>query len=400
MKKSKGKCLPCQNSKAAVMSNHHPADAPTPLRTNSKMRRIKELNATKNYSDSQGKLPTSVQEPNSNIAVTMLESLRKAASSDSSKKSSSSKQHTSRTKHSHGHQLSRGNSKSPPSSSSDASVSSTGNTRKKSLFTSNEKRESLSIQSRQTLFSYTEEEKDIIQRLVKRKYHLPGNSYWRDFKDYLVNNHHVLCFCFRHPLHPLRGTDRIFILIGSLSFGAFVTNAVVVLYLLYDIDLNEILYNLYGFDITKGMVSLWISGGLIHSIFDCLVWYIAACPCVQPGGVVDRCSKRLASCCLYLGRNLVSSITLICILIATGTIAIRSSMVEKTATEIPSLLLLYTIEVVVSLFIYNPLMKLIMFSGVLGCFRIPILGGRPYEIRQENSIEDNDMSDYHFVDNV
>ena len=75
-------------------------------------------------------------------------------------------------------------------------------------------------------------------------------------------------------------------------------------------------------------------------------------------------------------------------------------MVEKTATEIPSLLLLYTIEVVVSLFIYNPLMKLIMFSGVLGCFRIPILGGRPYEIRQENSIEDNDMLDYHFVDNV
>ena len=76
-------------------------------------------------------------------------------------------------------------------------------------------------------------------------------------------------------------------------------------------------------------------------------------------------------------------------------------MVEKTATEIPSLLLLYTIELVVSLFIYNPLMKLIMFSGVLGCFRIPILGGRPYEIRQEQQCnEDNDMMDYQFVDNV
>lgn len=392
MKKDRGNCLPCQNPKATVIGNH-PADAPTPLRTNSKLRRIKEFNATKNYVDSEGRLPTSVQEPNSDVALMMLESLRKTTSSDSSKKSSSSKR-TSRTTHSH-NQGSRGNSPS-----SGASISGAGNNNENS-YTSNENREGLSIQSKESLFSYTDEEQVIIQRLVTRKYHLPGNSYWKDFKDFLVNNHHVLCFCFRHPLHPLRGTDRIFILIGSLSFGVFVTNAVVVLYILYDINLNEVLYTLFDFNITKGMVSLWISGGLIHSIFDCLVWYIAACPCVQPGGVVTRCSEGLASCCLHLGRNLTSSITLICILIATATIAIRSSMVEKTATEIPSLLLLYTIELVVSLFIYNPLMKLIMFSGVLGCFRIPILGGRPYEIRQEQQCnEDNDMMDYQFVDNV
>mmetsp|Transcript_4110 Transcript_4110/g.8710 ORF Transcript_4110/g.8710 Transcript_4110/m.8710 type:complete len:213 (+) Transcript_4110:177-815(+) len=43
----------------------------------------------------------------------------------------------------------------------------------------------------------------------------------------------------------------------------------------------------------------------------------------------------------------------------------------------------YALEFVVSLFVYYPLVETVLFSGVLGCGRIPFLGGRPYAMKQE-----------------
>jgi hypothetical protein len=48
-----------------------------------------------------------------------------------------------------------------------------------------------------------------------------------------------------------------------------------------------------------------------------------------------------------------------------------------------SFLKAYCIEFAVSLFLYYPFLETVLFSGILGCYRLPVLGGRPYEIKKE-----------------
>ena len=53
-------------------------------------------------------------------------------------------------------------------------------------------------------------------------------------------------------------------------------------------------------------------------------------------------------------------------------------------------LLGYLVEFVLALFVYYPIAVTILFSGVLGCGgRIPILGGRPREMKKEKRYEMN-----------
>ena len=47
-----------------------------------------------------------------------------------------------------------------------------------------------------------------------------------------------------------------------------------------------------------------------------------------------------------------------------------------------SFLVNYAVEACLAL-LYFPLFGTILFSGVLGCGRMPVLGGRPYEVRKE-----------------
>jgi hypothetical protein len=46
-------------------------------------------------------------------------------------------------------------------------------------------------------------------------------------------------------------------------------------------------------------------------------------------------------------------------------------------------LLSYAIELTLALFVFYPLLETILFTGFLGCCGLlPVLGGRPYEVRQ------------------
>ena len=46
-------------------------------------------------------------------------------------------------------------------------------------------------------------------------------------------------------------------------------------------------------------------------------------------------------------------------------------------------LISYALELVLALFLYYPVVGSVLFSGYLGCGAIPILGGRPYEVKME-----------------
>lgn len=44
-----------------------------------------------------------------------------------------------------------------------------------------------------------------------------GNSWGQDWLQYQKNTHPVFGFCFHHPLHPIRGPQRVIILMGSVG---------------------------------------------------------------------------------------------------------------------------------------------------------------------------------------
>ena len=49
----------------------------------------------------------------------------------------------------------------------------------------------------------------------------------------------------------------------------------------------------------------------------------------------------------------------------------------------------YLLELLFALFIFYFLTSTVFFSGILGCGRVPVLGGRPYEIRKAAAKKSN-----------
>jgi hypothetical protein len=50
----------------------------------------------------------------------------------------------------------------------------------------------------------------------------------------------------------------------------------------------------------------------------------------------------------------------------------------------------YALELVCALFLFYFVTSTVFFTGILGCGRVPILGGRPYEIWREKMATDDD----------
>ena len=49
----------------------------------------------------------------------------------------------------------------------------------------------------------------------------------------------------------------------------------------------------------------------------------------------------------------------------------------------------YALELVFALFIFYFITSTVFFTGILGCGRLPILGGRPYELWEERVFSSN-----------
>lgn len=231
----------------------------------------------------------------------------------------------------------------------------------------------------------------------------------------MVNNHPLLGICCHHRLHPLKIGQRVVCLIGSIAFGLSATNFVFLYYALSsERSMEDTVFKLeiasnttdihpmfQSIEITSGMVSLWTFGGLLHSFFDLTIWHVAACACCLPGGMCAMCG-----CCKKLGRYIVVGVVVVMAALATFVVLWRASRQDYLEaigsagidddeniyiprfSEIDginnfSFLLGYCVELALALFVYYPFVGTILFSGVLGCGRLPILGGRPREVRLE-----------------
>lgn len=195
---------------------------------------------------------------------------------------------------------------------------------------------------------------------------------------------------------------RIVNLVGSILFGLLITNIFWLWYVfdetrnpnsaLLTISLGETGSSSSGrtqetIAITKGMFVLWTIGGVLHALFDNTVWYITACVWCQPGQRLENLHSYR-----WFGPYIVTFCVVIVAALATLAVLLRASVTSDGSAgddrvpihvenkEAYSFLLSYVIELLLSLFVYYPLIFSLLFSGVLGCGRVPILGGRPYEV--------------------
>jgi hypothetical protein len=262
----------------------------------------------------------------------------------------------------------------------------------------------------------TSQERSLVPKFATRAYHLPGNDVCADWLQYMLNNHPVVGICCHHRLHPLKTRQRFIILIGSFAFGVAVTNVIYLWFIstgkdtkqeIFSIDLNT--KESAHYSVTAGLVMLVTVGSGLHTIFDRFVWSLSACRCCRAGGTFESSSVNSSKRgrCQEYGSYLVIFCVVLVIAAATLVVLIRAKMDGEETTLIPyiqdsnttltdivqsvkdfeledfSFLKAYCLEFAVSLFLYYPLLDTVLFTGVLGCYRVPLLGGRPYEVRKE-----------------
>lgn len=248
--------------------------------------------------------------------------------------------------------------------------------------------------------------------------------------QYFGNNHPFFGICCHHKLHPVKFRERIFILIGSIAFGLAITNMVVIWFLYYsDEDFDGAAFTISfnanltlgsnrtltvdDVSVSNGQIFLWTVGSMLHSCFDLTTWYIAAMACCQAGG----CCQCLGSCKM-LGSYLVIFIVVVLSAVATFFVVLRASTEDDedfdglggsagvlddeidfsnvdSASDF-EFLISFCIELVAALFLWYFVSGTILFSGILGCGKLPLLGGRPREImleEKENAIKRSRTAD-------
>jgi hypothetical protein len=256
----------------------------------------------------------------------------------------------------------------------------------------------------------------IVLALAAGSYHLPGNTWWQDLRQYFSNNHPVFGLCCQHKLHPIGTAKRIIVLIGSMACGLAITNILYLYFLSTDqgvdgefisfdfnanvtvaqksLELSEVTFTNY-------QITLWTLGTAIHSIFDLSVWFLSACGCCQPGGSL-QCLGRIR----WLGNYIVLFAVVVTAATASFIVVLRATLDDNPDVSTSDLnsagvfddaiqfgntssidsyrfLISWCIALVTSWFVYYFIIGTLLFSGVLGCYYLPFLGGRPREIMLE-----------------
>lgn len=238
------------------------------------------------------------------------------------------------------------------------------------------------------------------------------------------------------PSHPRRRT----IFPSEKAFGFAMTNCVYLGYLadesaggavnqVYDVTgaIAEYQRRYTNVELEQSMIFLLTVGSFVHSVFDMSIWYLMACFCFRPGGACQGKSRsgdggggggrdrRRAKCrdsCRNLGIYVAVLVVLAVVAGATAVAVVRLNEDMQRAPDTAAeafadsqlldgsdgeagdgttnkfaFLVGYALELVVALFVFYFITSTVFFSGLLGCGRIPILGGRPYEIWKEKRKE-------------
>jgi len=251
-----------------------------------------------------------------------------------------------------------------------------------------------------------------VRRLAARANHFPGNTWCEDWVQYTSNTHLVFGIFFHHPLHPVRSRERVVILLGSVAVGLLLSNLIYLWFVHVEFGMDDTVLSLGpngSLDVTKLMITLWTLGSVVHTLFDLSIWHIKACTLCRYGH-----GNYVSDDAVKCGRTAGVTIVLVTLALATYLVLLRASEDYKDGYQVADgddndennevggesfiqpislgggsaqyfdFLYGYIIEFILAVFVYNPLILTIVFTGVLGCNgRIPIVGGRPRELMRE-----------------
>jgi hypothetical protein len=225
--------------------------------------------------------------------------------------------------------------------------------------------------------------------LAKRNFHLPHNNWQQDLKMYFLNNHLIFGLFCHHPLHPLGWQERVLMLVTSLVVGLGATCAVVLVFADTNQDLTEevvgVDYQSHHYAVTQGMIALWTYGSSVHTLFDFMVWHVFACAFCQQGAPLGEKLR----CCKWVGANVGLLLCICAVGMSAGFIWQRvayeaSNNNGQFAVNMYNsgleFCVGYFIETALALLVYTPVFALVLFTGVLGCYKLPVLGGRPADV--------------------
>mmetsp|Transcript_1680 Transcript_1680/g.2597 ORF Transcript_1680/g.2597 Transcript_1680/m.2597 type:complete len:285 (-) Transcript_1680:453-1307(-) len=127
----------------------------------------------------------------------------------------------------------------------------------------------------------------LVLALGNQSAHLPGNSYCKDYLQFVFsNNHTVFGLFFFNPLHPIRYDIRVSSLVATLMLSFALFNA-----LYYYVEtlekvsldgMNNMLANVTGMADT-GTLAISAIGAALMVIVDFIVCFYVALPCCLPG---------------------------------------------------------------------------------------------------------------------
>lgn len=155
-------------------------------------------------------------------------------------------------------------------------------------------------------------------------------------------------------------------------------------------DINDVAFTIVGIDVTVGSLCLLLFSGPLHVVFDLSIYFVQACPPCRANGLFDKyLPPAHQRCWLWIGAHIAFLVTVAALSLAINVMLIRASIEDDgddsdiaTSPQNYSFLLLYVLEVFVANFVVFPIGTFTMFSGVLGCGRIPGIGGRPFQVRK------------------
>jgi hypothetical protein len=244
--------------------------------------------------------------------------------------------------------------------------------------------------------------KVLVPLLAMQCYHLPGNNWLQDLVQYVANNHPIFGICFHHRLHPLGAKTRVVALIGTLVFGLALTSFFELLYTKYPRYQRTLVA--FGdsedsWELTSGMLSLWTVGGGIHTAYNLFVWHIAACSCMREGG---RMASSKFCHCPNFGKTFLRMFTIVIVALTLFVVCLKVIIANDDSADVEDVanldnyksgddfgfVLAYFVGMVLSFFLWYFVGLLILFSGVLGCYKLPVLGGRPREIAIEKRLNE------------
>jgi hypothetical protein len=251
-------------------------------------------------------------------------------------------------------------------------------------------------------------ERVLVPKLSSRAYHLPGNDFGQDWKQYVLNNHPILGICFHHRLHPLKTGQRLMMLLGSFAFGVAITNAIYFWFITTGRDSTEEAFAFsfsfqsdatatQSISVSYGLLALLTVGSGSHALFDRFVWSLSACKICRPGGIFESKNR-----CIQDFGKVIAILIVMLVVCGASMMVVVTALMNKGEEDIDifhdnnkdrnfeaqdfKFLIGYLMEFTVSLFVMTPLIEFTLFVGVLGCFALPVLGGRPREVAMERRL--------------